>query len=160
MQDVTVAKSQCFTVGTVTIGVKWWTALIRWKPNWNVRGFTKLRQNQISERNFWHMQRVWTRNLICLKLWNGSCLLTQRKTAELPKGKDLSVKSMPIIRLKNEGKCLKYLSRRLAENALPTISKELSEVTVWKILQLLKLPQETVWILKFRIQKQTQRRSS
>ena len=69
-------------------------------------------------------------------------------------------KSMPIIRLKNEGKCLKYLSRRSAENALPTISKELSEVTVWKILQLLKLPQETVWILKFRIQKQTQRRSS
>ena len=69
-------------------------------------------------------------------------------------------KSMPIIRLKNEGKCLKYLSRRSAENALPTISKELSEVTVWKILQLLKLPQETVWTLKFRIQKQTQRRSS
>ena len=59
-----------------------------------------------------------------------------------------------------EGKCLKYLSRRSAENALPTISKELSEVTVWKILQLLKLPQETVWTLKFRIQKQTQRRSS
>lgn len=62
--------------------------------------------------------------------------------------------------LENEGKCLKYLSRRSAENALPTISKELSEVTVWKILQLLKLPQETVWTLKFRIQKQTQRRSS
>lgn len=82
------------------------------------------------------------------------------ETVGLPKGKDLSVKSMPIIRLKNEGKCLKYLSRRSAENALPTISKELSEVTVWKILQLLKLPQETAWILKFRIQKQTQRRSS
>lgn len=62
--------------------------------------------------------------------------------------------------LEKRRKCLKYLSRRLAENALPTISKELSEVTVWKILQLLKLPQETVWILKFRIQKQTQRRSS
>ena len=81
-----------------------------------------------------------------------NCGITERE--------DLSVKSMPIIRLKNEGKCLKYLSRRSAENALPTISKELSEVTVWKILQLLKLPQETVWTLKFRTQKQTQRRSS
>lgn len=45
--------------------------------------------------------------------------MTQRKTVGLPKGKDLSVKSMPIIRLKNEGKCLKYLSRRSAENATP-----------------------------------------
>ena len=62
--------------------------------------------------------------------------------------------------LEKRREMLKYLSRRSAENALPTISKELSEVTVWKILQLLKLPQETVWTLKFRIQKQTQRRSS
>ena len=38
-----------------------------------------------------------------LETMERSCLLTQRKTAELPKGKDLSVKSMPIIRLKNEG---------------------------------------------------------
>lgn len=62
--------------------------------------------------------------------------------------------------LEKRREMLKYLSRRLAESALPTISKELSEVTVWKILQLLKLPQETVWILKFRTQKHTQRRSS
>ena len=50
--------------------------------------------------------------------------------------------------------------REMLKISEPTISKELSEVTVWKILQLLKLPQETVWTLKFRIQKQTQRRSS
>ena len=62
--------------------------------------------------------------------------------------------------LEKRREMLKISEQKSAENALPTISKELSEVTVWKILQLLKLPQETVWILKFRIQKQTQRRSS
>ena len=62
--------------------------------------------------------------------------------------------------LEKRREMLKISEQKVGGKCTPTISKELSEVTVWKILQLLKLPQETVWTLKFRIQKQTQRRSS
>lgn len=62
--------------------------------------------------------------------------------------------------LEKRREMLKISEQKVGGKCTPDDFKELSEVTVWKILQLLKLPQETVWILKFRIQKQTQRRSS